>query len=186
MSSTVSAPNPRPDADSASFWQGLGDGRLLLQRCSTCDRFRFPPMPSCPYCGAPAWNEVASAGRGRVYSWVRVHVALTPAVKDDVPYTIAVVELDEGPRVVGRIDGHEGVAIGDPVTAAFANRGDWTELRFVSQASETKRSEPAGSLAGNPSAATGTTPPSHSLERESTDEQPRPGRLGVVFRQTPR
>jgi hypothetical protein len=87
-------------------------------------------MPSCPYCGAEGGAEFESTGQGEVYSWVRAHIALTPAMESEVPYTIATVQLDDGPRVVGAIDAHDEAAIGDRVVPVFNQQTDWTELRF--------------------------------------------------------
>lgn len=125
-------PGPHPDIESEPFWEALRNHRLSLQRCPACGRLRFPPMPGCPYCGsdrAAAWVDVP--GRGRVYSYVRVHRALTSAMVGATPYVVAVVELDEGPRLVGRLGaGADVVDIDDRVAAIFVDRGSWTELRW--------------------------------------------------------
>ncbi len=118
---------PRVDVDSRAWWDGLRDHRLVLQRCEEDGRFRFPPMPSCPYCGTPGGTDTEVEGRGAVYSWVVVHRALTPDVTE-VPYTIATVELPAGVRMVGRLDGAP--ADGAPVSAVFVDHDDWTELRW--------------------------------------------------------
>jgi uncharacterized OB-fold protein len=125
------APAPTPDLESERFWQGVREHRVLLQRCPACSKVRFPPMPACPYCGASGHGEeVQVAGSGLVYSWVRAHIALTPAMQDQVPYTVATIELDDGPRLVGAVGDHGEVAIGDRVIPVFTDHGDWTELRF--------------------------------------------------------
>jgi uncharacterized OB-fold protein len=121
---------PIPDEESRTYWEGVRAHRLIVQRCPACARTRFPPMPSCPACGAPGGDDIDSAGSGGVYSFVRVHRALSPEHAEDVPYTVVVVDLDEGCRVLGRIDGHEPAVIGDRVVATFADHGTWTELRF--------------------------------------------------------
>lgn len=126
---------PVPDADSAFYWNGLAEGKLLLQRCNHCDRCRFPPMPSCPYCGGRDSSQVTASGDGSIYSWIVVHRAFDPAFAREVPYTLASVDLDEGGRVVGRIEG--GAAqFGMRVRAKFFRHADWTELRFQPQGSE--------------------------------------------------
>ena len=96
---------PRTDVDSAPFWAALREHRIVLQRCAEDGKLRFPPMPSCPHCGTPGGDEVEVAGEAQVYSWVTVHRPLTPAMADEVPYTIATVELPEGIRMVGRLEG---------------------------------------------------------------------------------
>jgi len=118
--------------ESAFFWDGLAAHRVLLQRCAACQRHRFPPMPSCPWCGATETELVESDGTGEVYSWITVHRAFDERWRGDVPYTVAVVELRERCRVFARID-----AAPQPVTAGlrvrprFVDHDDWTELRFT-------------------------------------------------------
>lgn len=127
----MNAPVPVPDADSEPYLDALRRHELVLQHCTVCGRVRFPPMPACPWCGAtPAeWRSVS--GRGRVYSWVGVQRALTPAFESEVPYTIAAVELAEGARVFARLVGPEPDAPGGEVAATYVDHAEWTELRFV-------------------------------------------------------
>jgi uncharacterized OB-fold protein len=91
------------DPDSRFYRDGLAAGRVLLQRCAECGRARFPPLPTCPYCGSRDAAVVEAAGTGRIYSWITVRVALTDPPARDIPYAVAVVELDEGCRVLGRM-----------------------------------------------------------------------------------
>ncbi len=123
---------PVVDEDSAFYWAGLRAHRLLLQRCEDveCRRVRFPPMPGCPWCGGVGSSIVESSGRGVVYSQVRVHRAFSDAFAADVPYVVATVELDDGCRVVGRVEPEERSAIGAAVEAFHHDHGEWTELRF--------------------------------------------------------
>lgn len=119
---------PRVDVDSRAWWEGLRAHRLVLQRCESCGRHRFPPMPSCPFDGTPGGTTCNVDGHGFVYSWVVVHRALTPNRESDVPYTIATVELPERVRILGRLDGD--VAAGVAVEPRFVDHEEWTELRF--------------------------------------------------------
>lgn len=102
------------------FWDAVSRHRLELQRCDTCQRFRFIPTEQCP-CGSvdSTWTPVA--GTGEVYTYTVVHRAPTPAYQADVPYVIAHVTLDEGPRIIGWIRGCEpsSVKIGMPVRIAY-------------------------------------------------------------------
>ena len=79
-----------------------------------------------PWCATPGGTDVESNGHGVVYSWVTVHRQLT--VPRDVPYTVATVQLDDGPRMLGRLDGQ--AAADARVEPAFVDHDDWTELRF--------------------------------------------------------
>lgn len=126
----MTAPVPLPDADTEPYLEALRRHELVLQRCLACGRVRFPPMPACPWCGSSdaEWRSVS--GNGRVYSWVGVQRALTPAFESEVPYTIATVELTEGARVFARLEGREPTRPGDEVEATFVDHPEWTELRF--------------------------------------------------------
>jgi uncharacterized OB-fold protein len=119
---------PVADGESAPFWSGLREHRIVLQACDQCARVRFPPMPGCPYCGAVGRREVDVDGRGRLYSWVGVHRALTPDMAGEVPYNVGVVAMDVGARVIARLDGSP--AIGGVAMPVFADHDDWTELRY--------------------------------------------------------
>ena len=120
---------PRTDEDSAAYWAGLREQRILLQRCAVCSEMRFPRMPACPNCGSPEWSEQEVSGSGRVYSWIVVHRPLPPFEQADLPCTLATVELDEGCRVLGRLV--SGDARPDlRVRAEFCAHEDWTELVF--------------------------------------------------------
>jgi uncharacterized OB-fold protein len=92
----------KTDADSEAFWNGLRAGQLQLPHCSAGHRF-FPPMPSCPVCGSTDVGLRPAEGRGRLYSWATVHIALDPAFVPDAPYTVVVAELDGGGRLMGRL-----------------------------------------------------------------------------------
>ena len=134
------APAPAPDDESAPFWAGLADGRIVLQVCPSCARRRFPRMPACPCCGAPGGDDVEVAGTGTVYSFVRPQRALTPAYAALAPYAIATIDLDGGARMFGRVVPAEACRIGLRVVPAFVDHpGEgsvleggtaWTELCF--------------------------------------------------------
>lgn len=127
----ASPPAPVTDVESAPWWEALRAHRIVLQRCTACHRLRFPRMPGCPYCGALGHSEEEVSGHGRVYAMVRVHRALTPAVVAEVPYTVATVQLDDGPRLVARVAGDaESLHIDSQVVPHFVDHDGWTELRY--------------------------------------------------------
>ena len=119
---------PQTDVDGAPFWAGLARREIVVQECDGCSAPRFPPMPSCPECGATGSGAKVLTGAGTVYSKVQVNRAFTPERAQDVPYTIATVDLDGGVRMFGRVDVE--ARIGDPVRASFHDHDGWTELRF--------------------------------------------------------
>jgi uncharacterized OB-fold protein len=127
MTDTASRPlRPRPalTQDNTFFFDGAREGRLLIQRCASCGVLRHPPRPACASCRSFDWDTVESSGRGTVYSYVVVHHPQVPAF--DYPLPIAVVELEEGTRLVADLIGIEpdAVAIGMPVTVEFVATDD--------------------------------------------------------------
>jgi uncharacterized OB-fold protein len=96
---------PEVDADSTAWWAAVTERRLLLPHCRDCGATWFPPTPGCPRCASTAVELVEASGRGRVYSWVVVGRALSPAFARDAPYTVLAVDLDEGARMFGRLVG---------------------------------------------------------------------------------
>jgi uncharacterized OB-fold protein len=91
---------PVPTPETKPFWQGTRAGELRLQRCDACAHVYFPPRPFCPKCAGRAVSWFAANGRGHLYSYVIHH---RPAPGFTPPYSIAVVELDEGPRMMTNI-----------------------------------------------------------------------------------
>jgi uncharacterized OB-fold protein len=98
-------PLPHPSPESLPFWEGARAKKLMLPRCNACGRFWFPPSQRCRHCLSSdfAWRE--SAGKGRIYSFVVYHRVYHPGFEKDVPYVVAIVELDEGPRLLSNIVG---------------------------------------------------------------------------------
>jgi uncharacterized protein len=110
-------PRPAITHDNAFFFEGTRAGKLLIQRCSSCRRLRHPPRPACPHCRSLDWDAVESSGRGVVYSFVVNHHPQVPAF--DYPLVVALVELEEGTRLVSNLLDVEpaDVRIGLPVQA---------------------------------------------------------------------
>jgi hypothetical protein len=110
------------DATTKCFWAGCAEGEIRYQHCPACDSAQFFPRPFCAKCGhgAPAWR--ASAGLGTVYSLTRIVRAPTPEYRALAPYSILLVDLDEGVRIMAH--GADGLAIGDRVTARFRVLGE--------------------------------------------------------------
>jgi uncharacterized OB-fold protein len=99
-------PIPEPTPETEEFWAGARRGELRIQRCNTCGNAYFFPRPFCPLCSSKDVAWFTASGRGKLYSYVINH---RPAYgfQDDVPYVIAVVQLDEGPRMMTNIIGVE-------------------------------------------------------------------------------
>ena len=91
---------PQPTPETQHFWDGTKRGELLLQRCNRCSKTYFPPRPFCPKCSSRDVSVVPASGRATLYSYVISH---RPAPGFTPPYSIAVVELAEGPRMMTNI-----------------------------------------------------------------------------------
>jgi uncharacterized OB-fold protein len=125
-------PQPRPSAESAPFWEGAKAHRLLLPRCNACGRFWFPPSRRCVHCLSADFTWVESGGAGRIYSFVVFHRVYHPAFEQDVPYAVAIVELDEGPRLLANIVSPrpDDVRCDMRVRVVFEERGEMTIPQF--------------------------------------------------------
>lgn len=133
MTPTRQISPPETDVGSARYWQSLREHRLEVQACNACGRRRFPVTPSCPYCAHPDAHWEEPTGLGTVYSFVVVHRTFDPAFEEDVPYTVATIDLDGGGRMVARMDSIP--AIDERARATYVDHADWTELRFEVTAS---------------------------------------------------
>lgn len=99
---TANRPLPKPDEDSEEFWRYCAAHELRMQRCSKCGQFRFRPSVVCPNCLSLEANWERLSGFARIYSFVVVHQPMVPG-HNEVPYFIALVDLDEGPRMTTRV-----------------------------------------------------------------------------------
>ena len=109
---------PSMTEDTAFFWDGLKEQRLLIQRCANCGELRHPPRPMCPSCHSLEWDTMESSGRGTVYSFVMPHHPPLPWF--EMPYVVALVDLEEGTRLVSNIDAPPGtIALGSAVRVRF-------------------------------------------------------------------
>ena len=97
---------PGADGLAAEFYERVATaGVVHLQRCDDCATWRHPPRVLCAVCGSGAWNWQPISGRGRVFTWTITHRATDPAFAEHVPFAVVVVEMDEGPRLVGNLLG---------------------------------------------------------------------------------
>jgi uncharacterized OB-fold protein len=122
---TGDLPAPIVNADSRPYWEGARQGKLLLQRCGDCGMLRFFPRHLCTACGSDRTEWTEASGRGTVHSFTIVHRAAFPEFQARTPYVVALIDLEEGPRMMTNIVGDDalGVAIGDAVVVVFEARG---------------------------------------------------------------
>ncbi|HXH21006.1 MAG TPA: Zn-ribbon domain-containing OB-fold protein [Dehalococcoidia bacterium] len=106
---TVEYPKPLPQLtdDNGPYLEGLRERELRLQRCGACGRYRYPPARFCPHCLSEEASWEVASGRGTLYSFIVVHQLYHPGFRDDIPYNVAIVELDEGPRITSNVVGCE-------------------------------------------------------------------------------
>jgi len=94
-------PLPILSDENRPFWEACARGELRLQRCDACANVYFPPRPFCPACACRQVSVFKASGKGKLYSYVINHRPAAPGFTP--PYAIAVVELDEGPRMMSNI-----------------------------------------------------------------------------------
>jgi len=112
-------PLPKPTSTSRPFWDAAKRHELQLQQCGGCKAFIYYPRDRCPHCMSEAltWRQVS--GKGKVYSYTVVRRASTRSFADK-PYVLAIVELDEGPRLTTNVEAPpEQIKIGMPVAVWF-------------------------------------------------------------------
>jgi uncharacterized OB-fold protein len=114
--------------DNGWWWDGVDEGRLLIQRCKSCQTLRHPPRPMCGECQSVEWDTVESTMEGEVFSFTTLHYPRVPGY--DYPLCCAVIQLNEGTRIVSNIVGvdHEQVSIGMKVKGKIEQVDDKTLL----------------------------------------------------------
>ena len=114
-------PHAQPDAVTQPFWDGIAVGKLRLQRCRSCTRHLFYPRPVCPHCMSADLEWFDASGSGVVYSFTTVHRA-PPGFEP--PYVVALVELQEGVRMLTRLVGVEPDRVAIGLAVELAIKGD--------------------------------------------------------------
>jgi uncharacterized OB-fold protein len=112
----------RPSPDAAAFWEGVGNEQIVLPRCSDCNELFFYPRPTCPNCGSRDLVDEPVTGHGTVHAFAIHHIPPVGFDKTHVPFVTALVELAEGPRMMGLLDidpTPDAVRCGLAVQAAF-------------------------------------------------------------------
>lgn len=125
-------PTPEPTEEVVPVLEAAAEGKLLIQRCSACGEHQFYPRVLCTHCGAGTPEWVEASGRGRVHTFSVVHRNGMPGWRDEVPYVVAVIELEEGPRIMTNVvDCDPGdVSVEMPVEVTFVEQGEQTLPKF--------------------------------------------------------
>jgi uncharacterized OB-fold protein len=117
---------PVVDYDTAIFWEGLSQSKLLIPHCAACGAGRWPPGPTCHVCGSEETEWREAQGPARLYTWVVVTHPTLPALGDQVPYVVALAEVAPGVRILGNIVNWSGENLSDaiPLEIVFEERED--------------------------------------------------------------
>lgn len=102
---TATKPIPKPAPESQPYWEAAKSHTLSLPHCDACEQFWFPPSQTCPHCLSSKFSWQAVSGRGKVFSFVTFHRVYHPAFEGEVPYVVALIELEEGPRLLSNVIG---------------------------------------------------------------------------------
>ena len=120
---TPDYPKPIPVAskETKPFWDAVRQKKLVMPRCTSCGTFRFPLSRHCRACGKAGHEWVEVSGRGTVFSYVTYHRHYHPGFEAELPYTVGLVALAEGPRIISNIVGiaPEAIRCDMPVAVQF-------------------------------------------------------------------
>ena len=120
----------------APYWEAAAQGRMVIQECVDCAAAIFPPRPLCPRCWSSSvvWRE--ASGRARIESFSVVHRAPNETFAAEVPYVVALVLLDEGPRMMTNVVGcaPDDVEIDMPVRAVYTEYDGFVLPQFEPEA----------------------------------------------------
>jgi uncharacterized protein len=135
MATAYSKPLPRPLSPELTkpFWEAAKRHELVMPRCKTCDHLFFYPRAECPRCLSNHLEWMKVSGRGRLHTYTVVYQPANAAFRDDAPYVYAVVQLDEGPRVVSNVVqcDIEAVRVDMPLEVIFDDvTSEWTLVKF--------------------------------------------------------
>ena len=125
-------PLPVIDHDSRPYWDAAREGRLDIPLCNDCGKHHFYPRTVCPHCHSDDLKFDTISGRGTVHSFTIARRPAGPAFGDDMPYVVALIDLEEGPRMMSRIetDTPESVQIDAAVEVTFVKATDEVTFPF--------------------------------------------------------
>ena len=123
-------PLPRPYQDTAEYWAAAREHRFVIQRCNSCGEHQFYPRGVCSHCLSSELEWREASGNGTIYSYSVNHRAPHPGFADDLPFVLAIVELEEGPRMMTNIvvSDPDSLTIGMAVTVTFDDVTDQVTL----------------------------------------------------------
>ena len=118
-------PLPEMRNAGATFWSKAAEGVLVVPRCTDCGRTFWHPRPRCPHCGSERVDWIRASGRGTVHTYTVVRQSGDPYFKTKVPYVVAMIDLDEGVRIMTNIVDTPlaALAVGMRVEVVFEDAG---------------------------------------------------------------
>ena len=121
----VSKPLPQVDEENAPYWEYCKKHELRLQKCTQCGHIRARISTVCPKCNSTEHEWAKMSGKGKVFSYIIYHRAFHPAYANEIPYNVAIIELEEGPRMQSNVDcGIDEIKIEMPVEVYFEDTSD--------------------------------------------------------------
>jgi uncharacterized OB-fold protein len=125
-------PRPLPEATPCSqpHWEGLTRGEFLIQQCAQCGTLRHYPRPVCSACHSMEVKWLKASGEAKIHSWTIAHHAYHPAFKTLLPYTLVTADLEEGVRIIARLENTDGrlLQIGAPLKIVYEQVTDTVTL----------------------------------------------------------
>ena len=114
-------PMPAPTRDSQPYWDGMRDGKLMLQHCASCGKVRHYPRPVCPHCHSMESKWQQAPLTGKLHTWTVCHHPFNFFFKAQAPYIVALVDMDAGVRINAPLRGVDAASleIGQPLKLAF-------------------------------------------------------------------
>jgi len=139
---------PPVDGSTSAFFRAAARGELRLPRCRDCAAYAWPPTRHCPSCGRDAIDWVLASGRGVVHTFTVVRQSPESYFQAKVPYVVAMIDLDEGPRLMSALAdcAVESVRIGMSVAVAFVEAGDGLTLPVFAPVDAVEQIAQAGTL----------------------------------------
>jgi len=127
MEFDMTKPVPVTQPWSEKFWEGTKQGKLLIQCCNDCQSKIFYPRKFCPECWSANLSWMEASGKAKIYTFSTAYANVEPKFMDELPYTIAYVDLDEGVRMMTRIVDckPEDIKFDMEVEVVFRERGDF-------------------------------------------------------------
>ena len=132
-------PTPVVNPDSQAYWDGARRGELMIRKCKACGAKHFMPRFLCPVCWSDELEWIQASGLGTVHSFTVIRRASAPAFASKVPYVAALIDLDEGPRMLANILGEDALQtrIGDRVEVCFEERGEGSKVPQFTRRTDT-------------------------------------------------